>query len=203
MKKIIAGIFICIIAIVVIVASGGGRMLGRYESGAGGRIAGIVVRGKPVRQPVEYNHSLHIENEMVCVDCHKYVETQARATIPNIETCAECHDPEEPLIDPEIAETDEERKIAEGKALREKKLLEYIEKDEQIPWAKVYRVPDFVCFSHQRHVTLGKLDCIECHSDMTKQVKPLSKELIPIKMKRCIACHKEKQVNHDCATCHR
>ncbi|MBU1487913.1 cytochrome c3 family protein [bacterium] len=76
-----------------------------------------VVRGKPVRQPVEYNHSLHIENEMVCVDCHKFVETQARATIPNIETCVECHDPEEPLIDPEIAETDEERRIAEGTGL--------------------------------------------------------------------------------------
>jgi hypothetical protein len=101
----------------------------------------------------------------------------------------ECHDPKEPLTDPV--------------SLEEKKLFEYFKKDKEIPWIRIYRVPDFVYFSHRRHVVHGKLDCKVCHADMTKREKPLSYELIKISMKNCIACHKKSKVNHDCVTCHR
>jgi hypothetical protein len=175
---------IIVIFVVIIIICGGWRVIYYPESAAGGRII-----KKRVRQPIAYNHSSHIENEMECVDCHKYVKTMARATIPNIDSCVECHDPEEPLTDPVSRE--------------EKKLFEYIKRDKKIPWVKVYRVPDFVYFSHRTHVTHGGLDCKVCHGDMTKREKPLSKELIKVKMNRCIKCHKESQVAYDCVTCHR
>jgi len=50
-------------------------------------------------QPILYSHKKHIEQaELDCVDCHIYVETNERATIPNIEICANCHS-DEPITD--------------------------------------------------------------------------------------------------------
>lgn len=154
------------------------------EDNAGGR----VVR-KVAVQPIAYNHNLHVEkNKLECAFCHRYVMTTPRATIPNIDVCGACHRPESPLTNPISAE--------------EKKVLEYIKEGKKIPWVKVYVLPDFVYFSHQRHVTIGSLDCSDCHGHVTKMTKPLNKQTIEIKMDRCINCHREKKVPHDCVNCH-
>jgi hypothetical protein len=182
-KVIIFGTITILIVIAVIVL-GGWKAIYYWEDSAGGR----VIKQKAI-QPIAFNHNLHIENGLECVFCHKYVETMARATIPNIGVCGDCHDPEEPLTDPVSAE--------------EEKLHKYIKEEKKIPWIKIYTVADFVYFSHQRHVTIGKLQCVDCHGDMTKRVKPLSKQLIEIKMQRCIDCHKKSQIAHECISCHR
>src|SRR5512147_1653037 len=44
-----------------------------------------------IRQPITFNHSKHIKNGLTCTDCHPGVETQARATLPDISTCLTCH----------------------------------------------------------------------------------------------------------------
>ncbi|MBI2579365.1 MAG: cytochrome c3 family protein [Candidatus Aenigmarchaeota archaeon] len=56
-------------------------------------LAGMAAFAYPaVVQPVQCNHNVHVEkNGMACVDCHKNVKTGARASIPNIEVCGECH----------------------------------------------------------------------------------------------------------------
>ena len=183
-KRIFILITIVIVIATAVMASGGWKAIFYWEDSAGG----LVVPQKH-SQPIAYNHSLHISNDMECVDCHIYVETMQRATIPNIDVCSMCHDPEAPITDPLSPE--------------EKKLIGYIEKDEKIPWVKIHVVPDFVYFSHQRHVTLGKLDCGSCHGDMAKMEKPVTAQKIKISMERCIDCHKESQAAHDCINCHR
>src|SRR3990172_3448010 len=46
-----------------------------------------------VKQPIAYNHRVHIENAgLKCQECHLYVETMASATLPSIEICRTCHE---------------------------------------------------------------------------------------------------------------
>ena len=51
-------------------------------------------RTEAVQQPINYNHRLHVvDQELECTDCHEHARDLARATIPSMDICAECHDP--------------------------------------------------------------------------------------------------------------
>ncbi len=147
----------------------------------------ILVTPEPdIVQPIQYNHKKHIEDaELDCTDCHIYVESNAKATIPNIEICSNCHS-DEPMTD----------------SPEEEKLLSYIEKGEKIPWVQIYSVPDHVYFSHRRHVTIGNLECKTCHGNVPELIKPAPHQLIQISMNNCIDCHREKGIERDCIGCH-
>lgn len=141
---------------------------------------------KSVSQPIAYNHNKHIsEVGLTCFDCHAHVLTHQKASIPNIQFCKNCH--EEAMTD----------------SKEEKKLVAYIKKNHPIPWIQVHRVPDYVYFSHRRHVSLGKIACQDCHGDVNNMTLPFSKPNIQIKMQFCIRCHERKQVTTDCSACHR
>lgn len=137
-------------------------------------------------QPIQYNHKKHVEDAgLNCIDCHTRVLAHEKASIPNILICKGCH----------------EQPMTESK--EEKKLVGYIQKNQQIPWIQVHRVPDYAYFSHRRHVSIGKVACLACHGDVAKMTLPFSKPYLPIKMAFCIDCHAKNRVNTDCATCHR
>jgi hypothetical protein len=140
---------------------------------------------KSVSQPIAYNHKLHIkEVELSCFDCHNRVQTHEKASIPNIQYCKNCH--EEAMTD----------------SKEEEKLVDYIKRNQPIPWVQVHRVPDHAYFSHRRHVSLGKIACQDCHGDVNNMTLPFSKPHVPISMEFCIRCHEKKQVTTDCAACH-
>lgn len=137
-------------------------------------------------QPIQYNHKKHLEDAgLNCFDCHKRVLTHEKASIPNIEICKGCH----------------EQAMTESK--EEKKLVEYIQKGQPIPWKQVHRVPEHAYFSHRRHTAIGKIACLTCHGNVPEMTLPFSKPFRPIKMAFCIGCHAKNHVNTDCATCHR
>jgi Cytochrome c7 and related cytochrome c len=139
-----------------------------------------------ITQPIMYNHKLHIESvELICNDCHIYVESMPSATIPNIEVCGECHS--EDLI------TDSPEEV---------KLINYLNEDEQIPWKQIYSVPDHVYFSHRRHVSMGELDCYECHGHVEEMTEPISYPAWLPSMDNCMDCHKERKITRDCLSCH-
>jgi len=142
---------------------------------------------KEIRQPLQYNHKVHIETAgLVCQDCHATVQSSSSATIPRLETCSMCHS-ESP-----ISESPEERK-----------LLEFVSAGKEIPWVRVYGVPDHVYFSHRRHVTQGKLECSACHGNVAEFTRPVTSAFAPVTMERCMGCHRESGVTNDCLTCHR
>ena len=79
------------------------------------------------------------------------------------------------------------------------KLAQYDAKNEEIPWRRVYRLPEFVYWSHKQHVTDAKITCDACHGnvpqlDVMQRVKDMS-------MPTCIECHKERSARVAC-TCH-
>ncbi len=138
-------------------------------------------------QPLVYNHKVHIENVgLECVDCHMNVETMASATIPTLEVCQNCHS------DEPISESPEEVK-----------LLSYVAEETEIPWIRIYGVPDHVYFSHRRHVVGGELECSVCHGSVAELTEPVLFPFQPITMENCMRCHRQSNVTNDCLTCHR
>jgi hypothetical protein len=137
----------------------------------------------PVHQPLTYNHQPHVD--LGCDFCHKGVKTQARASLPDIGLCVDCHD--KPPV----------------KAAVEIEAWNQAVKTGHIHWQRLTRVLNHVYFSHQRHVELGKLECAACHGDMAKRTSPPPHPLKPVSMNICIDCHRQKHVTDDCARCHK
>ncbi len=164
------------------------------------------------KQPIAFNHKKHLQRHVACEVCHPLYKSHTRAGIPGVKTCIRCH--EEVIY--RLPEKD--------------KIQKYRKAGREIPWSRVYKIkPDIygldrhlfgipskildhiyggknpVNFSHQRHTTIGRVDCKECHGDVVNAEKPFTEPLVPIEMPRCIACHEkqEKKVSVDCADCHR
>jgi glucose dehydrogenase len=70
---------------------------------------------------------------------------------------------------------------------------------DPINWVRVYKTPDFVFFSHQRHASAA-VQCVSCHGPVsTRDV--LMKE-VSTGMVACMDCHKAKQAAVTCNVCH-
>lgn len=75
-----------------------------------------------------------------------------------------------------------------------------IAKDHRISWVRVYRLPDFVFFSHAVHTAKAGIDCQTCHGPVaTREV--LQKE-VSTSMRFCVDCHRARNAPLDCSRCH-
>jgi hypothetical protein len=133
-------------------------------------------------QPIPFSHKLHTQFIPECLECHKLSSDGWTMNYPPEEKCMVCHATikvESPPI---------------------KKLAEYFAQKKPVPWVQVYRVPDYVYFSHRTHTKKAKLDCEICHGPVRER-DALTKEK-PTSMQACINCHKEKDAPIGCRTCH-
>ena len=137
-----------------------------------------------IYQPIRFNHLKHKNQGLGCVDCHKYVQTHKFAGMPNIETCSECH----------------QEKLTESQ--EEEKLLQFIQNQAQIPWNKIYQMPDHVYYSHAEHVGGANLECVHCHGDIGEREAPPKRALVKLSMDFCMDCHRKKKASLDCLACH-
>lgn len=144
----------------------------------------ILISWGGTTQPIRFNHKIHSENGLSCEDCHQNFMEHASSGRPKLETCASCH--EEPLTESE----------------QEKKLVEYIQKGEEIGWVRLFHVPEDVYFSHRRHVAIGEIECSVCHGGIGESTRPPSKPR-NLSMADCMNCHEKRQVTNDCIACHR
>lgn len=81
-----------------------------------------------------------------------------------------------------------------------RKLMEYVEKEEQIPWVRLFKLPQYNYFPHKWHVRAG-LACKECHGDIGETL--VAVRHIDLEMSWCVSCHEEKGAPVDCVTCHK
>jgi hypothetical protein len=135
-------------------------------------------------QPIEFSHKIHIEKgEIACEFCHIYARRSINSGAPVMASCFGCHRV--------IAGSDEDPQQALKFQDAIKKLLEFQSKAESIPWKKIHDVPDFVHFSHKRHIQVG-FDCTECHGEIN-QHDVLSTETMvtDLSMGWCMKCHTE------------
>lgn len=173
MKKAAASLFIVIIIIAAIIVLYAGNPI----------FSQIYVN---IKQPIEFNHKKHTGAVgLECDHCHRYYKTQANSGPPTIEICIECH----------------ETPITESK--EEEKIRQYHKEGKDIPWQRIYYMPDHVFFSHRLHTQFAKINCETCHGDMKNQERPPAKPIVLQTMEFCIDCHKENQANIDCLACHK
>jgi hypothetical protein len=179
------------------------NMMYLYSIGAAVLLVGsVIVLGARFRgghaldpQPIAFNHRLHLERAqgIACADCHQFVNSETYAGIPSKHICLSCHD----------AYGDENDPQADVNKAAFAELMRYARSDEEIPWHRVTATRDDVFFSHRRHVTVGKLDCTECHPKMPKRTEPPTRGPLIISMATCFGCHREQNATEDCVACHR
>jgi Cytochrome c7 and related cytochrome c len=135
-------------------------------------------------QPIEFSHKTHVEKgEITCEFCHIYARRSINSGAPVMTTCFGCHRV--------IAGSDEDPQKAIKNQDAIKKLLEYKPKGESIPWKKIHDVPDFVHFSHKRHIQAG-FDCTECHGEINQHdVLSTQTMVADLSMGWCVKCHRE------------
>jgi len=132
-------------------------------------------------QPINYSHKKHIALGMQCLDCHKGATEKDQAGLPGTEQCMVCHR----TIKPESAEI--------------KKLAEINKRRGKLGWVRVYKVPDFVFFSHASHAKANE-QCVTCHGQVQER-DILAKE-VSTSMVACMNCHAQRKVSNECVLCH-
>jgi hypothetical protein len=138
-------------------------------------------RPAPV-QPLPFSHKNHVGVGLKCQECHPMPGDGEIATLPATAVCMKCH----------IAIKKDSPHIA--------KLAELHKEGKKIAWARVYRVPDYVFFSHKTHVAVAGVNCETCHGPVAqREVLRREKDL---SMQTCMECHRLKNAKTDCTFCH-
>jgi hypothetical protein len=126
-------------------------------------------------QPVPYSHKLHAGNlGLDCRYCHSTVEFSAYAAIPSTETCMNCH-------------THIKAQSPQLQLVRESYAT-----GQAIPWVRVHKLPDYVYFNHEAHVTAG-VSCVKCHGRVDQMVEV--RQVKPLSMAWCLDCHRNPAAN--------
>lgn len=167
--------------------------------------------GHQPEQPVSFSHRLHAGVLNIdCQYCHTAADKGRHASIPNLETCWNCHQ----TVQGQTKQAQE--RIA--------KLSDAYISGDGVEWVRVHNNADFVYFNHQTHVRIAKhidaegniadgIDCAYCHGDMT--TAGVAKQQEQLTMGFCINCHREQNDRHvkqnlparapvnSCDACHR
>jgi len=61
-----------------------------------------------------------------------------------------------------------------------------------IEWIRIHNLPDHVYFNHAQHVTVGQLECQQCHG--TVEEMEVMSQHSPLSMGWCINCHRQTEV---------
>lgn len=134
-------------------------------------------------QPIAFPHTIHAGGlQMPCTYCHAFVERSRHASAPPLDICMGCH-----------------RSIATDRE-EIRKLTRYYEEKRPIEWKRVYALPDFIYFSHKRHVKAG-VNCATCHGDVAGMNRV--RRVNDLVMGWCVSCHRVRGASRDCATCHK
>jgi hypothetical protein len=152
-----------------------------------------------IEQPIAFPHDRHVKVlGMDCQYCHSSARKGIHAGVPPTQLCMGCHN----LVS------------TEGRPELDK-LKTYYANNEPVPWVKVHDLPDFVYFSHKRHV-VGGVQCQECHGQV--QDMGVAQRVSTLEMGWCLDCHAQhdsidqnygtkaelrRAELKDCWTCHK
>ncbi len=134
-------------------------------------------------QPLPFNHKVHVQTlKMDCMYCHSFADRSIVAGIPSERKCMGCH------------------KYTTQKKPGIEILLQYWNAQKPIEWIKVHDLPDFVYFSHKRHIRAG-ISCQTCHGPV--QEMTVARKVNSLSMGWCLNCHNQRKAPRECWTCHK
>ncbi|MEZ5354741.1 MAG: cytochrome c3 family protein [Bryobacteraceae bacterium] len=135
------------------------------------------------QQPLPFSHKQHVSvNGFKCAQCHPMPEPGEFATLPATSVCMGCHT---------AVKTD---------SPHIKRLTAAHNAGERIRWAAVYRIPDWVMFSHKIHTAVEGVTCETCHGPVKDRV--VMRREKDISMGACMDCHRQNKASNDCRFCH-
>jgi len=154
---------------------------------------GVTTNYQP-EQPIAFSHKVHAgENGIDCNYCHSSARNSKNAGIPSVNVCMNCH---ASIKQGTTTGTAEIQKIydAVGYDPDKNKTGGYIDGYEQKPieWVRIHNLPDLTYFNHSQHVTVGELECQECHGAVEEMDVVYQKN--DLTMGWCIDCHRETEV---------
>lgn len=137
-------------------------------------------KGFAPAQPIKFSHKVHAgQNKTDCNYCHYTARTSKTAGIPSGSICYNCHF----LV----------RNGTRSGATEIAKILAHLDEKKPVDWIRIYKLPDFVFFSHEQHVSAGGITCDACHGNV-KEMDRLY-QFPDLSMGWCIDCHKTRKVN--------
>lgn len=130
-------------------------------------------------QPIQFSHRIHAgDNQTDCKYCHSTVDESMHAGIPSVAVCMNCHN-----VVKEGTQTGKEE-IA--------KIYAAVETNKPIEWVKVHNLPDHVYFNHAQHVSVGNIDCAQCHGEVKEMDR--IQQVNDLGMGWCVNCHRRTEV---------
>ena len=131
-------------------------------------------------QPIPYSHKRHVALGLECSGCHTMPGKGEAATFPAESMCMRCHT------------------AVKKDSAAIQKLAEFAKKKEPVPWVRVYKLPNYVWFSHKIHAKAAV--CGKCHGDVAAREAMVKEK--PIDMNSCMSCHDEHKASNECNLCH-
>ncbi|MEQ1884105.1 MAG: cytochrome c3 family protein [Bryobacteraceae bacterium] len=135
----------------------------------------VIDTGYQPVQPIPYSHKLHAgEMGIDCYYCHTTVYKANFAAVPSQAACMKCHEQvkkDSPRLEP---------------------LRAAAYSGSPIPWVQVHRLPDYVYFSHQAHLSAG-VSCVSCHGRVDQMIEVRQEK--PLNMAWCLECHRNPAPN--------
>lgn len=135
------------------------------------------------RQPIAFSHELHAGKLAVdCRYCHRAAHQSPTAGIPTVSLCMGCH------------------QNVDAKQGSIETLLDHWKRQQPVDWVRLQRLPDFVYFTHERHLSRD-VQCVDCHGQV--ESSPHTPRAATYEMGWCLACHEARRAPQDCLTCHK
>jgi mono/diheme cytochrome c family protein len=146
-------------------------------------------------QPIFFSHVIHAGSmQIACQYCHAGARRGSTAGIPSVERCMGCHKIVAAEGNPQVA-----------------KLQGYWDRKEPIPWIRVFKLPEYVQFTHRQHIQAG-VQCQTCHGriEAMEQVGAVTGQNLPndlmnltgmnapptkLTMGWCVECHRSVNVS--------
>lgn len=121
-------------------------------------------------QPVPFSHKHHVSDDGIdCRYCHTPIDAGATVGLPPTHVCMTCHSQ------------------LWTRAQMLAPVRDSLANDVSLDWKRVARVPDYVYFRHDIHITKG-IGCVECHGRIDRM--PLTYRAKPFTMQFCLDCHR-------------
>jgi c(7)-type cytochrome triheme protein len=133
------------------------------------------------QQPVPYSHKTHLALGLECASCHSNPDPGESMGYPPESFCMTCH------------------QAIKAESPHIQKLAAAAKETRPLPWVRVYRLKEYVYFSHRVHIQASTA-CETCHGPVRE--RDVIAPEVEHNMRSCIACHQAKKAREDCKACH-
>lgn len=128
-----------------------------------------------------YSHKTHLALGLECASCHTNPDPGESMGYPPEAFCMTCH------------------QAIKAESPHIQKLAAAAGENKPLPWVRVYRLKDYVFFSHRVHIQAGTA-CETCHGPVRE--RDVIAPEVEHSMRSCMECHKANNAREDCKACH-